>query len=207
MRTLLTSLITASALTMATPILAEDYEKIEAAKGLYVVEKTHASLTWKVSHMGLSYYTARFTKFDAELDFDPANPEKSTLTATIDPTSIETDYRDPKGEKDFNAVLVNDKGWFNAGEHPEITFTSTEIIRHDENTGVVTGNLEFLGQSHPVSLDVTFNKAMINPFTSKRMLGFSASGTLDRTQWGMTKYTPNIGADVQILIEVEFEKG
>ena len=118
--------------------------------------------------------------------------------------SIETDYPN-KEKKDFNKELATSSDWFNAGEYPTITFTSTEIEKTGEATGTMTGTLDFLGVSKPVTLDVTFNDAMaVQPFSQKPALGFSAHGTLTRSDWGMTTYVPNIGDEVEILIEAEF---
>lgn len=172
--------------------------------GLYKLDKGHASLTWKVSHLGLSDYTARFTRFDAGLNLDPANPANSSVSVTVDPTSIETDYPFPE-KKDFDAKLVSDESWFNAGTFPSIEFKSTAVEVTGENTGKITGDLEFLGVTKPLTLDVVFNGAFaMQPFSKKPALGFSATGTLKRSEWGMGTYVPNIGDDVELLIEVEF---
>lgn len=179
-----------------------DYSDMPA--GVYTLDETHAMLIWRVSHLGLSNYTARFTKFDADLRFDPANPENSSLTATVDPTSIETDYPYPE-EKDFDAKLVEGEEWFNAINFPEITFQSTVITRTGENTGAMTGDLTFLGVTKPMTLDVTFNGAMAEqPFSKKPTLGFSATGTINRSEWGMATYVPTIGDEIELLIEAEF---
>ena len=77
-----------------------------------------------------------------------------------------------------------------------------------DNTAIMTGDLTFLGATHPMSLNVTFNGAMKKqPFSKKPTLGFSASGSLQRSDWGMGTYTPNIGDQVMLLIEAEFAKG
>ena len=178
----------------------------EMPVGIYQLDKAHASLTWKVSHLGLSNYTARFTRFDAKIDFKPEAPESSKVTVTIDPTSIETDYPYPEKE-DFDKKLAKKAEWFNATAFPEITFTSTSIEMTGENTAVMTGDLVFLGATHPVSLNVTFNGAMEKqPFSEKPTLGFSASGSLKRSDWGMTIHMPNLGDEVMLLIEAEFAK-
>lgn len=173
-------------------------------KGEYELDKGHASLIWKVSHLGLSDYTARFTNFDATITLNPTSPEKSSLVATVDPTSIETDY---PGEKNFDEELINKEQWFNASQYPVIKFESTSIEKTGDNTGIITGDLTFLGVTKPMTLDVTFNKAMEKqPFSGKPTLGFSATGTLERSKWGMDTYVPNIGDKVELLIEVEFAK-
>lgn len=172
--------------------------------GLYKLDKTHASLVWKVSHLGLSDYTARFTSFDADLFFNAQDPATSKLKVTIDPTSIKTDYPNPE-QKDFDAQLVKEKSWFNAEQFPEIKFTSTKVTKTGDNTGIVKGNLTFLGVTKSISLDVIFNKAIGNhPFANKPAIGFSATTSLNRSDYGMNTYIPNIGDSVDVIIEAEF---
>jgi polyisoprenoid-binding protein YceI len=175
-------------------------------EGEYQLDLSHASVVWKVSHLGLSDYVARFADFDASIDFDPNNIEKSVITATIDPMSIQTAYPNA-AEKDFNNVLSTDKAWFNAGQFPSIDFASTGIEMTSDTTAIMTGDLSFLGTTLPVSLDVTFNGAMQRqPFSGKPTMGFSATTSIERSKWGMAKYVPNIGDTVDIMIEGEFAK-
>lgn len=174
--------------------------------GIYELDKGHASLIWKVSHLGLSDYTARFTDFNAEIDLNPTELIASSVSATIDPASVETDYPFVE-KKDFDKVLIEDESWFNTGAFPEITFASTEIEVTGENKCLITGDLTMLGVTQPVTLDVTFNKAMLNhPFANKPVLGFSAVGQITRSEWGFDTYVPNIGDDVEIILELEFFK-
>lgn len=189
------------------PFTATAQEKTDIAAmpaGLYKLDKTHASIVWKVNHLGLSDYTARFTKFEADLRLNPTNLESSKIIVNIDPTSIKTDYPEPE-KKDFDAQLINDAGWFNAAQFPKITFTSTKVEKTGDDTGKVTGDLTFMGVTKPVTLDVKFNAALGNhPFANKPAVGFSATGTIKRSDFGMTKYIPQIGDEVKLLIEVEF---
>jgi polyisoprenoid-binding protein YceI len=174
--------------------------------GLYKLDQTHASVTWKVSHLGLSNYTARFTKIDADLFFDPRDPTKSKLTASVDPTSIRTDYPNAS-EKDFDKKLAQDETWFNATKFPDIRFSSTRIEKTGEKTGKIYGDLTFLGVTKPLVLDVTFNGSYLKkPFADTPALGFSAKSVLKRSEWGFNTYVPMIGDDVELLIEVEFNK-
>lgn len=179
----------------------------ELPSGNYSLDKTHASLIWKVSHVGLSDYTARFTDFDADINYNPEDPTLSSVTVTINPMSIETDYPNAE-EKDFNAKLATGEEWFNAENFPEITFTSTKITMNEgDNTGKMRGDLTFLGVTKPVTLDVTFNGGYLEkPFAGVPAMGFSATGMIDRSEWGFDTYEPGIGGDVEILIETEFHK-
>jgi polyisoprenoid-binding protein YceI len=184
-------------------------EKMPA--GLYEIDKTHTSVTWSVSHLGLSQYTARFTNFNAKLNFDPKNPKDSTVEAVIDPTSIETDY--PKnGKVDFNKKLAYGAEWFNSVKYPSITFKSTKIeMLPDAVAGgpdaFLYGDLTMFGISRPVILQLKFNGAYKRkPFSEVAALGFSASAKIKRSSWGFDTYVPGIGDEVKIVIEAEFSK-
>lgn len=175
----------------------------EMPAGAYKVDPKHAFVLWKVKHTELSTYVARFTKFDATIDFNPKDVTKSTVTAKIDPTSIETDY--VPGERDFNKELAQDEKWFNAGKFPDITFKSTKVEKTGENTGIVTGDLTLLGVTKPVTLDVTYNGAYADqPFSHKPTLGFAATGVIKRSDWGLSTYVPMIGDEVTLEIHGEF---
>ena len=76
-----------------------------------------------------------------------------------------------------------------------------------ENTGVVTGDLTFLGVTKPIALNVVFNGAFVEmPFVGKPGIDFSAIGTVERSQWGMPTFVPDIGDAVSLQIEAEFLK-
>jgi polyisoprenoid-binding protein YceI len=172
--------------------------------GEYKVDLSHASIVWKVSHLGLSNYVARFTDFDAAIDYDPNEIEKSQITASINPMSIQTAYPNA-AEKDFDKILATEKGWFNAQTFSNIDFTSTSIDMKTENTAVMKGELTFLGVTKEIILDVVFNGAMTKqPFTGKPTMGFSATTNIVRSNFGMGQYVPSIGDNVEIMIEGEF---
>lgn len=185
---------------------------VDATAGLYVLEKTHASVTFQVMHMGLANYTARFAKMDATLDIDPANPTAAKLTATVDPTSIRTDYPGDykathKGSpfKTWDEDLAKSDKFFNAGKFAEIKLVSTGLTLTGSDTATLTGDLTMLGVTKPITLDVKLNGAMAShPFVKTPALGFSATGTFKRSDFGMSYGIPNVGDDVKLLIEAEF---
>ena len=172
--------------------------------GAYNVDLNHASIVWKVSHLGLSNYVARFTEFDATIDYKASNIEKSQVTASINPMSIQTAYPNA-AEKDFNNILATEKGWFNANSFASINFISTSIDMTSEETAMMKGRLTFLGVTKEIFLDVVFNGAMTKqPFTGKPTMGFSATTNIVRSDFGMSKYVPSIGDKVEVMIEGEF---
>jgi polyisoprenoid-binding protein YceI len=185
----------APALAQATPLTVP--------AGEYALEKTHASLTFTVTHLGLSNYTMRFASYDATIVLDPQNPTKSTVTATIDPKSIRTDFPFPEKE-DFDKVIA-DK-FLKSAENPTITFQSTGLQATGKKTGKLSGNLTLLGVTKPVVLDVTLNAATNHPFRKVPALGFSATGSFKRSDFGSTDLQGPVGDEVKLRIEAEFLK-
>lgn len=200
---LLSSLALAVGLALAAAVPASAQLATDVPAGTFKIDPTHASVTWKVMHMGLANYTARFAKVDGTLTFDPAKPETSKLTASIDPMSIKTDF--PFVEKEnFDKKLATDAQWFNAEFFDKITFVSTGVAMTGAKTADVTGDLTFLGVTKPVVLKVTFNGGMkAHPMTKKPAIGFSATGTVKRSEFGMAGGLPFVGDDVALLIEAE----
>lgn len=176
---------------------------IDSPAGEYGLDKTHASITWKVKHLGLSHYTARFASFDSVIVLDPKNPVNSTVNVTIDPRSARTDFPFPEKE-DFDKVVA--EKFLLAGEHPAITFQSTSLKATGANTGKLTGNLTMMGVTKPITLDVTLNGAITHPFRKIPVIGFSATGSFKRSDFGSTALQGPIGDEITVLIEAEYFK-
>lgn len=209
-------LATAGALAFASAGFAQD---VTAPAGAYTLDKNHAFLIWSVNHLGTSTYFAQFNDFDASLTFDPENPAASSLSVTVPVASLDLNYN---GAEDYAPVEENlfynellgrptsrnaegDDRFFREDEFPTITFTSTGIEITGENTGRVTGDLTLLGVTKPLTLDVTFNGARPG-FGTPTVIGFSATGVVKRTDWGLGLEIPDniISDNVALQIEAEF---
>lgn len=180
--------------------------KTEAPAGAYALDKTHASLIFRVNHIGFSNYTGRFTSFDAQLIFDPANPSASSITATIDPRSLGLE-NPPAG---FVDELLGAK-WLNATGFPQMNFRSTKVELTSANTAKIKGDFTFRGVTLPVTLDASFNGGYAgHPFDPNARIGFSARGSLQRAAFGVKEGIPAPGTtmgvsdNVEIIIEAEF---
>ncbi|ABI76998.1 YceI-like family [Hyphomonas neptunium ATCC 15444] len=203
----------ATASTEAAPETTEAPVEYGAA-GTYEIDPAHTSVTWKVDHFGLSSYTGRFKTVDATLQFNPEDPSATSITATIDPLSVETDFpgdykagHADSGFDSWNEDLGRNANWLNADAFPQITFTSTSVTQDTPSTGKVTGDLTFLGVTKPVTLDVTYNGKANFPWAPEAdKIGFSATTTLKRSDFGNATYAPNIGDEVEVIIETEFQQ-
>jgi polyisoprenoid-binding protein YceI len=93
-------------------------------------------------------------------------------------------------------------------DFPQIVFESTRIETTGERTGKVTGNLTIMGESNPVTLDVTFNGSAPAAalYQGRDAIGFSARGSFDRSEFGSTRYSSIVGTDVEVVLEVEFTR-
>ncbi|MEM6534344.1 MAG: YceI family protein [Pseudomonadota bacterium] len=198
------TLIVAALAAVSLPAMAE-INLEEADEAVYELEKTHAFLTWTVRHNGISGYTVNFTDFDAELDFKPEDPTASTISVSINPTALETNFPDPERKVSWEDELANDGKFMNATEFSEITFVSTSAELTGDFVGTVTGDLTFLGVTKPVTLDVSFNGVANAPwFGNRDLLGFDASTTIKRSDFGQTSLANVISDEVVIEFSGEF---
>ncbi|WP_417320535.1 YceI family protein [Emcibacter sp.] len=170
----------------------------DVPSGIYILEKKHAYLQFSYSHMGASHPIILFRNFDATLHYNSGNAESSKLKVTIDPKSIDS------GLPKFDEELANDAKFLDAGKYPEITFVATKLEQTSEGKGKMTGDLTIKGVTKPVTLDVTLNKAAKHPMSGQPMLGFSATGSFKRSDFGVGYAVPMVGDEIIMTIEVEF---
>ena len=171
----------------------------QVAAGHYVVDAHHAALVVTVQHMGLAHSTFHFHKVDAAFDYDPAHPDASKVTATIDANSF--DQGDPKISADFAAQFLD------APNHPNITFVSTGLHRTDATHGVLNGDLTIGGVTKPAALNVTFDGFRPAGGMGPARMGFSANGLVRRSDFGIgAKMPAAIIGDVNVILEIEFIK-
>ncbi len=184
--------ITAIALSAGAFTPAEAADK-------YVFDVTHTNVIWKTDHFGYSAPNGQFAKVEGFVNIDKSTPEKSSAEATIDIKSLWTPT-----EK-FTAHLLN-PDFFNSEKFATAKFTSTKVEKTSDNTLKVTGDLNLLGVTKPVVLDVIVNKIGKHPYTQKETAGFSATTTVKRSEFGMSYGIPNVGDEVEISIELEAVK-
>lgn len=186
----------------AAPVATAGAAPLNIAAGDYVLDKPHASLTWKIKHLGLSWYAARFTSFDAHVRLDPQNVTSSSVSVTIDPKSVRTDYPFPEKE-DFDRVIS--EKFLKSDEFPTITFQSTSLVATGANEGKLHGNLTLLGVTKPVTLDVRLVGAVEkHPMGEKPAFGISAKGRFNRSDFGLTELEGVLGEEIRLDINGEF---
>ncbi|WP_284945535.1 YceI family protein [Acidisoma cladoniae] len=166
--------------------------------GAYSVEPYHTRILFSVSHMGFTTWYGDFTTASGSLNFDSKMPSKSALSISFPTASIST--TNPKLDGELKSPM-----WFDATQFPTITFKSTKItlLGHDE--GKITGDLTFHGVTKPVTLTAHFNGGGVNPLDKKYTIGFDATGTISRAEFGVKTYEPLIGDSVKLMLSGAFE--
>lgn len=205
---MLRSALLLSAVLLAAPALAQQPRQqptitqnpAAAAAGTYALDKSHASVVAKLSHMGLSNYTLRFNRLDGTLTYDPKNLARSRVTFTVDPGSVDT------GNEAFNTELGGAR--FLNGPSGLARFVSTSLTATGARTGRLDGNLTLNGVTRPQSFTVVFNGGGKN-FSGKNSVGFSAEGVIKRSDYRVAAGLPAavVGDQVRLLIEAEFNQG
>ncbi len=185
----------AGSVTAAGAAAAEDASA--AASGEYQAESGHRYITFSYWHQGLSRPYLRWRDWDATLDWNAENPTASSVSVEIDAAAIDS------GVDEFDDHLRGEK-FFDVENHPTITFESTSLTETGEKSGTMTGDLTIKGVTKAVTLDVTMNRGFFDERGKQYKIGFSATGAVKRSDFGVDLFTPVVGDDVEIIIEAEF---
>jgi len=170
-----------------------------AAPQTYHLEPTHVDVLFAINHLGFSMKHGSFRAIAGTLEFDREHPEASEVTITIKADSIDTAFvprdTDLKGDK-----------FLDAAKFPEIRFHSTHITPAGADAFHVVGDLTLHGVTRPIELEAKLNAVGPNPFDKKPTVGFSITGSLKRSDYGIGFLTPMIGDEVTITADAEFNQ-
>jgi polyisoprenoid-binding protein YceI len=170
-----------------------------AAPLTYTIDQSHAQIIFSYNHVGYSTGYGMFSGFGGEVVFDAENPAASSVSVTFPVRSMLTGW-----EARFEHFMSPD--FFDAAEDEAVSFTSTAIEVTGETTGKITGDLTLNGVTKSVVLDATLNKSEpypLPPFEGKPAVGFSATTTVLRSDFGLGAYVPFISDEVQVQISFE----
>ena len=162
--------------------------------GTWVLDPAHSEVTFSVRHMMISKVRGTFGMKSATL-VAPENPLDAKVEASVDVSSVDT-----KDEGRDNHLRSAD--FFDVENHPTMEFRSTGA-RVENGDFLVDGDLTIRGITKPVVLDATLNKAAEHPLGKRAAIGFNATTTVKRSDFGLAKYVPNVSDEVQIRITTE----
>ena len=168
------------------------------------LDPAHCNAQFSVRHLGISNVQGEFTKVTGTVNLDDQDISKSTVTASIDVSSLDTrvQHRDDDLKSDH---------FFDVAKYPSITFQSSKIVSSGEGTAKMTGNLTLHGVTKEVTFDVTGPTKVIQAMGTRR--GASATTKINRQDFGMVYMTNSlpggdemIGDTVTITLDIEMTK-
>jgi polyisoprenoid-binding protein YceI len=177
----------AAALLAAAPLYAVTY--------MFEPQHTQGVIRW--NHLGFANPTAQFNNVEGTLEFDQADPTRSSVMVSIPLTSMSTGV--PDLNDDFRS-----SDFFDFAKFPAATFKSSRVEKGAmQDTLKVVGDLSLHGITKPIALDVTINKIGTNPRNHVPTVGFEAMATLNRSDFGLGLFVPQVSDEIHIHITAE----
>ncbi|MCU0418915.1 MAG: YceI family protein [Cyclobacteriaceae bacterium] len=171
------------------------------AKAIWALYPTHSEVQFKVKHLMITNVTGQFNVISASLAGDDETFQQASVTFSADVQSINTANEQRDGH-------LKSADFFDATQFPTLTF---EAAGFNATSGKVKGNLTIKGITKPVELDVEFSGVNKDPWGNQKA-GFSISGKINRTHWGLNWNAPLeaggvlVSEEVRLQAEVQFVK-
>lgn len=195
----------------AVPLIAQSATQVpgtmdvtRVTAGTYSTDPGHTLIGWRVSHFGFNDYFGIFGDVTGTLTLDPANPNAAKVDITIPVSKVTTANSGLTGHL-LRAGKDGGKPDFFGPAPADAKFVSTSVVAKG-TTAKITGNLTLNGVTKPVVLDTNFSGAGNNPFNKKATVGFHATTTIKRSEFGVAYGIPIVSDEVKLDISVAFEK-
>ena len=162
----------------------------------FAIDPVHTRVAFQVSHAGFSSPIGSFSGAQGTLDFDREDWRGARVEVRIPVATLEL------GDADWRRRVL-DRTFFDAARFPEARFVSTQVEPRGADAALVSGDLTLHGVTRPIQLQVRLNRLARHPLTFRRTVGFSATATLSRKDFGMDNWRSLVGDEVRLLLEVE----
>ena len=182
-------------------VIRPNYTQVltELRAGAYTLDPDHAYLIFRIEHLGLSTVVGRFNRVDATLDFDPEQLSELALDGLIDTASIDLNNDDLEGR-------LRGSGWLDTEQFPQARFESVSVESAEDGEFILNGNFTLRGITQPVLLMARFNGGADNLLTGRYTLGFTATGQISRSEFGIDSLAALVADEVFIEIHAEFQR-
>jgi polyisoprenoid-binding protein YceI len=168
----------------------------QAAPVTYKLDPGHTMVRFSWNHFGYSNPTADFGLGEGTVVFDEQNPAKSSVDVTLPLASLDTHV--PALDKH-----LKEADFFDADKYPTVTFKSTKVQPLGGHKFNVTGDLTVHGVTKTVVLAATLNKVGPHPMTKAQSIGFDATASIKRSDFGVGAYVPKVSDEISIRITTE----
>jgi polyisoprenoid-binding protein YceI len=179
---------------------AKHFGADEVPAATYELFTDETLVRYTVDHLGVNDYWGTFAGATGTLTLDPHDITATKVEVTIPIFQLQTTNRD------LDAELYSSQ-FFDYIRFREMKFVSTEVKRTGPRTAKLIGNLTIRDVTKPLTLDVTFHGAGMSPFGGDELfVGFDATGSLKRSEFGLGKWVPLVSDETRIFISAEFKK-
>lgn len=195
----LKSAIVWAALAASSPLLTST---AHAQAARYELDPDHTTVAFLVDHIGYAKVLGMFRSARGSYRFDEASATLSEVRIEVETASVFSNQR----KRDDH---LKGPDFLNSGEFPKMVFTATGAKKTGDKTFDISGQLELLGKSQPLTLQATWNKSaespLGGPLRKPYVMGVSARGSFKRSAYGMTYAVANgwVGDEVPLIIEFE----
>lgn len=169
---------------------------VQAAPISYQLDPTHTLVSLSRSNYGFSNPIIVAVIDQGTLVFDAHDPSKSSVRVTVPVARIDTFVA--QLNKEFQSPM-----FFDADRFPTVIFQSTRVRSTGNGKYTITGNLTAHGVTRPVVLHAQLNKTGENPMTRKQAIGFDATATLKRSDFGLNFNVPNVSDEIALKITMQ----
>lgn len=167
----------------------------------WYVDPQHSHIEFAARHLMIHTVRGWFDKFEVDIQFDEENPTRTTVEAKIDATSLNT-------RSEQRDAHLRSADFLDAEKYPYLTFKSKRVEQTSKNQGRLIGDLTIRGVTREVTLDVTYNGQITNPWGTT-VAGFAADTKINRKDWGLTWNQVLEGGSLlvseEITIHIELE--
>lgn len=183
--------------TLTVGLFAAVLASVTLAKPVaYQIDPTHTATVFSWNHFGFSTPYANFTDIQGTINVDNQKPTASSVSVNIPVTSLNTNV------KALDEHLLK-ADFFDAEKYPNITFKSTKVQPLGQNKYKITGDLTIKNTTKTVVLDAVLNKQGEHPMTKAQAIGFNATTSFNRSDFGVGAYVPNVGDKITVNITTE----
>ncbi|WP_303292513.1 YceI family protein [Marinobacter sp. ST-43] len=184
---------------LTTSILLATATSVSAEPAKFEVDEEHFSMSFEIMHIGYAPVIGMFRDIEGQFEYNEETGELNSGKLVFKASSVFTNH-------DKRDDHLRKPDFLDASKYPEITFVVSDFEKTGDNTGIVTGDLTLLGQTRPVDVNVTLNKAAEYPIGHEDYtLGISAEAVINRSDWGMTYGLENglVGDEVRLRFGFE----
>ncbi|WP_040886834.1 YceI family protein [Marinobacter santoriniensis] len=188
-------LILASAVSLALTGVASAAEDDGSGTYQFDTKGDHQFIMFKISHLGYSWLYGRFNEFDGQFTYNAENPEKSSVSVTIDTASVDSNHAERDKHLRSEDFLYVDK-------YPQASFKSKRIEMQGDGEADIIGDLTLRGVTREVTLDAEMIGHGADPWGGYRM-GFEAETELRLKDFGIPMDLGPASETVDMIISVE----